>query len=684
MTELSIFQNFNKVVENKTFDTIAEIIRSGKFKGPIEKLQTLLKEGKDKEYAAKKKSLLAFTPSAQYKGGRKAEFLEEYSKIIILDIDKLENNLQKFRTKAIKCKFTYSCFISPSGKGLKILVRTENSVTKHLETFLKVQAYYEKLLGIKIDPSGKDVSRLCFFSYDKDIYHNKESENFKTEIPMSIKSDIEKLIEQIEGNRIDITSNYDDWIKIGFAIESEFGESGRHYFHAISKLNHDYSAEHCNEQYSKCLKNNNSGITIKTLFHFAKQNGIVIKSLNKRVTQKVTKKVKTEIKEDKKITANKFNITEEYLKQRYEIRYNTVSNKFEYKEKGTNEYEDLNENNLYVKLQKDNINLSLNNLVALLKSDFVNRHDPFLEYFERLPDWDEENDYVEHLCSFIKVKDQERFNHHFLKWLVRTVKTATEKNSYNKQAFVLVSNHQNSGKSTFCRFLCPKTLSGYIAENIGTDKDSHVAITENFLINLDELSQAEKAEINAFKSMFSKDKVKARLTYDKRASVHIRRASFIGSTDKWEFLTDENGSVRWLCMEVDYIDWNYSKDVDMDKVYAQIWYLVKDKDFVFDLTREEIAENDKINKKFQISTPESDLVDRFFAPSNNEQTDLFYNATEILEYIMSRTSVKLLPEKVGKALRYLDFERIARKIKGKVKHGYWVKILNSNNLKNEH
>jgi len=109
MTELSIFQKFNKVVENKTFDTIAEIIRSGKYKGPIEKLQKLLKDGKDKEYAAKKKSLLAFTPSAKYKGGRKAEFLEEYSKIIILDIDKLDD-LKKIREKAVKCKYTYFCF----------------------------------------------------------------------------------------------------------------------------------------------------------------------------------------------------------------------------------------------------------------------------------------------------------------------------------------------------------------------------------------------------------------------------------------------------------------------------------------------------------------------------------------------------------------------------------------------
>jgi len=668
MTELSIFQNFNKVVENKNFDTIAEIIRSGKFKEPIEKLQTLLKEGKDKEYAAKKKSLLAFTPSAQYKDGRKAEFLEEYSKIIILDIDKLENNLQKIRKKAIKCKFTYSCFISPSGKGLKILVRTENSVTKHLETFLKVQAYYEKLLGIKIDPSGKDISRLCFFSYDKGIYHNKESEIFKTEVPMSIKSDIEKLIEQIEGNRIDITSSYEDWIKICFAIESEFGESGRHYFHAISKLNHDYNAEHCNEQYSKCLKNNNSGITIKTLFHFAKKNGIVIKSLNKQINETV----KTEKKEERKITSNKFTLTEDYLNERYIVRYNVVSNKFEYKNKDEENFKDLNENNLYVKLQKDNINISLNNLVALLKSDFVNEYNPFQDYFDNLPEWDGQTDYIGQFIGFLNSPDHERLNRHFRKWIVRLVRTAIDDNYYNKQAFILVSNKQNSGKSTFCRFLCPMNLRDYIVENIGTDKDSLIAITENFLINLDELSTAEKNEINAFKSMFSKDKIKARLTYDKRPSIHVRRASFIGSTDRWEFLTDENGSVRWLCFDIRSIDWKYTKGVDIDMVYSQAYHLLKNTSFNYELTSEEIEENDLINKRYQVSTPERDLILQYIEHATENEGE-FLSATDVLEKITAFTTIKLYPERIGKELKFLGFIRSAKKIKGQVRYGYFTK-----------
>ncbi len=675
MKEISIFKDFNQVVGNKTFEAIAEIIRNGKFKTQIDELQELLKSGNENEYKIKKKSLLAFTPSGKFNGGRKMEFLSEYSKIIIIDIDKLENNINELKQKAINCKYTYSCFVSPSGKGLKILVKTENSVVKHREVFLQVQSFYEKLLNVEIDSSGKDITRLCFFSYDKEIYINNECEVFKSNIPMDMKNDIEKLIYEIDKHRIDITGNYEDWLKIGFAIESEFGEIGRSYFHSISRYNPDYNYEICNEQYSKCLKNNNSGITIKTLFHFAKQYGIVIntKQIN-RYDNVVKNSATTNIDNDKKVTSNKFYITENYLSSKYIIRYNVVSNKFEYREIGVETFVELNENNLYVKLQKENITISLNNLIALLKSDFVDKYNPFIEYFKSLPKWDGLTDHIGYLISFIKSNEQERLELHFRKWIVRTVKTAIDDKYFNKQALVFVSNKQNSGKSTFCRFLCPPKLSDYIVENIGTDKDSLIAVTENFLINLDELSTAHKNEINAFKSMFSKDKVKARLTYERRASVYIRRASFIGSTDRWEFLTDENGSVRWLCFEIENIDWEYAKKVDINLVYSHALYLLKESDFEYDITAKEIDENDIINKKFQITTPERELIQKYFEPSNSFNGN-FMTATDIVEFLSKITLIKISPVQIGKELKFLGYSRVAKKINKCVLYGYFVIFL---------
>jgi hypothetical protein len=168
----------------------------------------------------------------------------------------------------------------------------------------------------------------------------------------------------------------------------------------------------------------------------------------------------------KKIITNKFTQTEEYLNQRYDIRYNTISNNFEYKHKKDKEYESLNENNLFIQLQKDNINISLNHLTALLKSNFVQKHNVFKDYFENLPEWDRKTDYIQQLANYLETSDRKRLDNHFKKWLVRTVRNSIDDNYFNKQCLVLVSNKQNSGKSTFCRFLCPKPLKNYIVERI--------------------------------------------------------------------------------------------------------------------------------------------------------------------------------------------------------------------------
>lgn len=686
MEKVSVFRGFNKVVADKEFTAIAETVRNGTYKKEVEDLRKLLSDGNDKDYSEQKKKLPAFTPSGIFEGGRKPALLQSYSGIIVLDVDKTNENTTELKEKASHIIYTYCCFISPGGNGLKIFVKVNTGQDQHLQSFNALKKYYEKCLDVLVDPSGKDITRLCFLSSDPETFIKPDATVFRLTPEVVRGNDVEKLITEIESQRTDITSNYEDWCNVGFALENEFGEVGRQYFHAISRFNPEYNPDTCNEQYSKCLNNHNSGITIKTLFHLAKQHGIFIRSkpLNGHAVPKAEnttaepqhteKPDNTDASTSKKITSNKFTITEEYLREHFDIRYNVVSNKFEYKAHEDEKFKELNENNLYIRLQKDNVNISLNNLIALLKSDFVTEYNPFLEYFEDLPEWDGQTDYIQQLGRFLKTPDRERLDKHFKKWLVRAVKSATDDFYYNKQALVLVSTQQNSGKSTFCRFLCPPTLQDYIVENIGTDKDSLVAITENFLINLDELSTAEKAEINAFKSMFSKDKIKARLTYDKRASVHVRRASFIGSTDRWEFLTDENGSVRWLCFDVTEIDWSYSKKVDINKVYAHAWHLLTKTKFDFELTAEEISENDRINKKYQVSTPERDLIQRYLRPGSPE-TGRFFTSTDVLEHLSKYTTIKLTPERIGKELKFLGYERTMKRLSSTPKYGYYVLFL---------
>jgi hypothetical protein len=692
---VSVFQNFNKVINQFHITEVLSQIKTGKYSQQIIKLQELVHSDKIEEYNQQKKSLLAFTPSATFEGGRKMEFLEEYSGLIILDIDKLPpDQLPTIKQNAKGIAFTYAVFTSPSGNGLKILIRISSPKQNHNLVFNQVKKYYESVLNVPIDPSGKDITRLCFFSYDPDLYINPNADVFQT-TALQVEDQIESVINQIELNHVDITNDYKDWIKICFALIDALGSIAREPFHRISRFYSGYDIIKCDAQFDKCLNSNNSGISVKSFFYYAKEHGISLNGdtklfppqplnskdanllrlneqimnqskdanilpLNNESTDSITGPQTDEPPKPKKSRTNKFHLVRDYLLENFDIRYNNVSTEFEYKEKHQEDFKPINENDIFIKMQLDGLNLSLGNLVAFLKSSMVPKHNPFVQYFGSLHPWDGETDYIQQLASFVILKPEvrKRFDTHFKKWLVRAVKCALVDSYFNKQAFILVHDKQNSGKSTFCRFLCPPQLSNYIAENLSIDKDSRILLTTNLLINLDELSTLSKFEINSLKSLFSKDKINDRLPYDRKNSIIPRRASFIGSTNQSEFLNDESGSVRWLCFVIESIDWSYKEKVNIDNIWSQAYHLFKT-NFSCDLNPDEVKENEEYNRQFNITTAEFELIHKYLSPATRENNDCFMTATEILMYISDQTfgKVKLNTISVGRALKMLSFAR---------------------------
>jgi hypothetical protein len=378
-----------------------------------------------------------------------------------------------------------------------------------------------------------------------------------------------------------------------------------------------------------------------------------------------------------------FDKVEIFLSERYEIRFNEVSNEIEFRPKNsTIAFEVLNENNIYIELQKNFINFSQAKVTALLRSNYVTTYNPFLDYFESLPEWDSEKeiDYIAKVTEYLPIKDNERkrFNAQFKKMLVRCIACALLPGVFNKQAFILVHEQQNSGKSTFCRWLCPPALSDYITENISTDKDSLICLSDNFIINMDELATLNKAEINTLKAMMSKDVIKVRRPYDKKPILTPRRANFLGSTNKTEFLSDETGSVRWICFELtDRLNFAYKKDVDINDVWKQAYTLFKS-GYRYELTPEEIEENERANSTYQIITEEQELIQKSYTPASREDNDAFYQASDIKLNLVERFPLARISNvNIGKALKTLGFKRDTQrneKFNYPVK-GYYIKFL---------
>ena len=98
--------------------------------------------------------------------------------------------------------------------------------------------------------------------------------------------DLETLVRQIESAQIDITSTYDAWLRILFALSDHLGESGRDYAHRISQFYPGYKPSDCDKQFSYCLRAGKYGITIRTLYYIAQQHGIIASpgTLGSRIT----------------------------------------------------------------------------------------------------------------------------------------------------------------------------------------------------------------------------------------------------------------------------------------------------------------------------------------------------------------------------------------------------------------
>lgn len=380
----------------------------------------------------------------------------------------------------------------------------------------------------------------------------------------------------------------------------------------------------------------------------------------------------------------------DFLNQHFQFRKNVVKNIVECcnVKDGTpqNDWKPANENNLWYFLQENNYTYSVTNINTLLHTDyFVQEFNPFKDYFDNLKEWDG----TQSICNFLKyVKlanetpdERARFERMVTKWLVRTIRCALT-GKMNKQVLMFLGS-QNLGKTAFFRYLVPETLSDYWCENPNPkEKDSKISLSENLIINFDEVDSMGKLDMATVKTYISAEKVKERVPYDRNKTTMIRRCSFVGSTNKTEFLYDETGNKRWICFEVSKIIFdkndpnkpNY-RHINIDDVWAEAYAYYKEDGYQMELTADEERQNDEINRRFMVQTDEMNaLICHFRKPMDGEDEQFmkFMTSTDIATELNRITGLKLKSVSVGKALNFYGFEQKAKKIRGMSQKGYYV------------
>lgn len=373
---------------------------------------------------------------------------------------------------------------------------------------------------------------------------------------------------------------------------------------------------------------------------------------------------------------------ERYLTTHYDFRWNTVLKDCFYKPKHEDDicYKEVKVQSLWRELQRKGFKYSASNLECTLGSDFVEQYDPIKEYFYSLPEWDG-NDYIRQLCKHIVLENEtdteiERLNTMFQKWLVRCVRCALG-GRLNREVIMFKSDRQKVGKSEFFRHLTRSTkLSDYYMENpeIG-NKDALISLTENIIINFDEYdTYLKEGNLPTLKSYISQESPKVRVPYGKKQEKMKRICSFVATTNIPDFLRDETGNTRFICFDINGIEWQEYTKMEISLIWTQAYHYYQQYlkgTYQCDMTNEEEKANDLNNLKYLFHSTEYELIEKLFEPSIN--ADDFMTATDIADYLHDHTRHKSANSRgVGRALSALGYKRVHSKTDNK-KQGYQIR-----------
>lgn len=373
-------------------------------------------------------------------------------------------------------------------------------------------------------------------------------------------------------------------------------------------------------------------------------------------------------------------LLEAYLTTHYDFRYNVVSSRQEYKRKTQINYVLLNDyslNSIVRELAKQRIKVSTQSLRTLIQSDFIPLYDPFIDYFNNLPSWDGQTDYIGQLAGTVKTQNDELWKGWFRKWIVAAVGCATNSKIINHTAIVFIGK-QGSGKTTWMHRLLPAKLKGYFFSGVPNpkNKDAKIRLAECFLVNLDEMDSLNQTNTERLKELITTPEIRERRPYGHFDEVMPRRASFMGSVNNRQFLNDTTGNRRFLCIEVNEIEFNHN--INMDNVYSQAKALL-DTGFKYHFDAAEIEIVSNHNEQFQVTSYIEEMVLKFFEPIDPAIATPTHkiSATDIVEYLAQKSTIVVNDAnilKVGKTMKKHNFHRI----KHKGNHVYALKEIIAN------
>jgi predicted P-loop ATPase len=300
-------------------------------------------------------------------------------------------------------------------------------------------------------------------------------------------------------------------------------------------------------------------------------------------------------------------VVELFLNENYRFRRNLLNGKVEFmtlpESEGAN-WRPLTQealNSILLKAEREHIvekGSPSAHIKMYVQSEEVPEFNPVLEFLNNLPQWDGKN----HVAAvFSRLPGISSEQHGFLAiWLRAVVAHWLQMDTlHGNECVPTLIGSQGCGKTTFVRRLLPPQLRQYYLDhlNLSNKFDKEMALTNNLLVNLDELEAIRQSQQAALKQTLSKNVVNGRPIFGRVQADRPRFASFVATTNNPHPLTDATGSRRYICMQIPdgkFID--NDGDINYEQLYAQVLYELRELNAPYWFDNDEVARIQDLNQ----------------------------------------------------------------------------------------
>ena len=319
------------------------------------------------------------------------------------------------------------------------------------------------------------------------------------------------------------------------------------------------------------------------------------------------------------------------------------------------------ENTLWKELSKEKP-VRMRDLQYVIGSDYVPAYHPFRFYLEHLLPWTEEQgDNIMELSLSVNVKgdsdEQFLFAEYLKKWLVAMVASWMDDRVVNNVMLVLIGP-QGAYKTTWFAHLLPPQLREYFYTKTNSgmvSKDDLLTLSQYGLMCWEELDSMQLKELNKLKAVMTMPSINERAAY---AHYHENRphlASFCGTGNNVQFLSDPTGTRRWLPFEVENIDSPMTSPFNYEGIYSQAYALYR-QGFRYWFDRNEILRLSQHNQQFETARSEHELIDEYFRQPVGIEGGEYLPASVILQLVGGTNMKDINATKLGRALTAMGFE----------------------------